>query len=143
MRKCDCLQPGCPYCDPLNSIKDINQQLIIMLNINSMLDRRKDFLEGDINILIKYDKEIITNLQKSFKELTFEYIVETLTELGQAPSVLYDDNGNFAVNGTGFQNVAYGNETEDMEMTFFVEKKYWKPTMREALHYYLFDEDDE
>ena len=112
--------------------------------INSMIEKRKEFfVDKQLKILLKYDKEITEILQKSFKELPFEYIVETLTEIGQAPNILYDDNGNFAVTGNGFQNVAYGDEPEDMEMSFWIEKKYWKPTLREALHHYLFDEDED
>jgi len=29
------------------------------------------------------------------------------------------------------------NEAIDMDMTFIVEKKYWKDSMRDALNYYL------
>ena len=63
-------------------------------------------------------------------------MIESLTKLGEAPNILYDDNGNFAVTGTGFQSVSM-DEISDVTMSFFVLKEHWFKTIREALKYYL------
>lgn len=67
--------------------------------------------------------------------LTIDFIIEELTHLGQAPSIVYNDHGYFAVTGDGVQNVVF--EPSDITITHFVEKDMWKPTIREALEYYL------
>ena len=72
--------------------------------------------------------------------LPFEFIIEELTKLGQAPCLLYDDNGHFAVSGDGFQSVAL-EEAIDMEMSHFIEKEAWKDSIRQALDYYLDNEE--
>jgi hypothetical protein len=81
--------------------------------------------------------EILLNLLKYRNDLPFEFIFEELTKLGHAPNLLYNDNGKFAITGNGFQSVVTGDEVEDVEMQFFIEKDYWKKTIREALNHYL------
>lgn len=71
------------------------------------------------------------------KTLSFEFIIEELTKLGQAPCLLYDDNGHFAVVGSGFQSLPSGDDTEDITSSFIVEKELWFDTIREALTHYL------
>ena len=84
----------------------------------------------------------IQDLIKSGRyELPFEFIIEELTKLGDAPCIFYDDNGHFAISGDGYCSVSL--EVDDWEGTFFVEKSMWKDSMREALDYYLDYEDDE
>lgn len=149
MKNCDCHQPDCSYCNAIpDSIYNIlvineNTKISAEILINNILEKRKDYLEDkDLKVLLKYDEEIISHLKSNFEFLSFEYIIETLTHLGQAPNVLYDDNGNFAVLSSGYQSVCFGDDPMDAEMTFFVEKKFWFPTMREALNYYLSYEED-
>jgi hypothetical protein len=69
-------------------------------------------------------------------DLPFEFIIEELTKLGQAPCLLYDDDGRFAVSADGFQDLSTEGGS-DINMICFVEKEQWKPTVREALNYYL------
>jgi hypothetical protein len=89
----------------------------------------------------EYAAEICKLLKENFENLKFEFILEQLANLGDAPSVLYDDNGNWAISGDGFASVSL--EIADWEGTFFVEKECWKETPREALRYYLFNDDEE
>ena len=91
--------------------------------------------------------EIFDRLKAWRYNLPYEFIIEELTKLGQAPCILYDDEGHFAITGDGFQNVVMG-EATDVEIVHFVEKELWKDTMRGALDYYLDvylkdDEDEE
>lgn len=81
--------------------------------------------------------EIYNTIKDNQDSLEVDFIIESLTELGSAPNILYDDNGNFAVVGDGFQTVSYGNEPVDIEMSFFIEKDKWKKTIREAIKIYL------
>jgi len=72
--------------------------------------------------------------------LPVEFILEELSKLGQAPCLLYDDEGHWAVAGDGIQPVTIGDPIE-MEMTHFIEKDMWKDTIREAINQYLTEED--
>jgi hypothetical protein len=92
---------------------------------------------------VNYDHEIdqlgsqISNLLKKWRDfLSFEFILVELTKLGQSPSLLYDDNGHFALYGDGIQTVSTGDST-DVKMAFWVPKQFWKETPRLALEHYL------
>ena len=84
--------------------------------------------------------KILRNILEYRDKLSFEFIFEELTNIGWAPCLLYDDNGNFAISGDGMQSISL--EPEDTEMYLFVKKEAWKSSIREALNYYL-DKDDE
>lgn len=81
-------------------------------------------------------EEIVDRIKSWRQDLPIEFILEELTQLGWAPCLLYDDEGHWAISGEGFQEVALGDPI-DMHLTHFVEKKMWKDTIREALNYYL------
>ena len=76
-------------------------------------------------------------LNNNQDELNIEFIIEELTKLGLAPSLLYDDNGNFAICDNGVQTLSYKDEPCDVEIIHFIEKNKWKSTIREALKYYF------
>lgn len=88
----------------------------------------------------KLSEQIINKIRKDKDLLDVDFIIERLTELGDAPSILYDDNGNFAVESSGVQTVPIG-EVTNIEMGFLIEKDSWFPTIRKALYYYLEQED--
>jgi hypothetical protein len=49
-------------------------------------------------------------------------------------ALISDDFGNWAVSGTGMQNVPEKpGEPSDIESVFFVEADEWKPSIREAI----------
>jgi len=75
-------------------------------------------------------------------QLPFDFSMEELSKLGQCPNLLNDDNGNWAVTSDGYQNVVAGDNPEDVETHFFVEAKNWKKTPKEALKYYLTEEEE-
>jgi hypothetical protein len=80
--------------------------------------------------------EILDRIKSWRNSLSVEFILEELSKLGEAPSLLYDDEGHWAVSGEGFQNVVIGDPI-DVHMNIFVEKDMWKDTIREAINYYL------
>jgi len=124
--------------------------------INDLSDKRYSFIKmredsyNEVDNSYTYNPheidmlgdEIMNRLLEWKDDLTFEFIFEHLTKLGQAPNLLYDDDGRFAITGDGFQNVVSGDEADDMEFQFWVEKKHWKKTIREALDHYLLYEED-
>lgn len=79
--------------------------------------------------------EILKYIKLYRNNLTFEFIFDELTKLGQAPNLVYDDNGNFAITSAGIQEVT--TELSDLAITSLVTKEQWKPTIREALDHYL------
>ena len=80
---------------------------------------------------------ILNKINEHRDTLQVDFIIEQLTKLGQAPNVLYDDDGRFAVISDGFQTLVLGDEADDVEFQFNVEAKYFKKTIREALYFYL------
>jgi len=99
-------------------------------------DRTKDEKKID-ELAVEIEKYIKFN----FEQLSFDFVMEQLANLGQCPCLLNDDNGHWAVTGDAYQNVVSGDEPEDVETSFFVEAKYWKKTPREALNFYLNEEE--
>lgn len=93
------------------------------------------------NEIDKLADEILKYLKVWRRALPFEFIFEELTKLGWAPCLLYDDNGNFAISDEGMQSIS--EDPNDQELFHFIKKDQWKPTIREALDYYLDEEDDE
>jgi len=84
---------------------------------------------------------ILDLLKLHHADLPVEFVIEELTKLGQAPSILYDDNGHFAITSDGIQSISV--EPDDCEMYFYASKNMWKPTIRKALEYYLMHDDSE
>lgn len=86
--------------------------------------------------------EIFKYIKLWKRSLPFEFIFEELTKLGHAPSLLYDDDGRFAIVSDGYQTVPIG-EATDVEMGHLVKKERWKDSIREALDDYLNNDEDE
>ena len=88
----------------------------------------------EIDIIAKQIEEAL----RKYKELLdIDFIIESLTELGDAPSILYDDNGHFAISSGCIQSVCMEDEPEDFTISHFVEKGMFRDTIREALYKYL------
>jgi len=94
-----------------------------------------DYDSKEIDVL---GVKIHSMLNEHKEELPVDFIIEELTKLGHAPCLMYDDNGNFAVTGDGFQELS-DDDTCDMSIYTFIKKEQWKPTVREALYDYLKD----
>lgn len=87
--------------------------------------------------VVQLGKNIFSALVDNFDTLSCDFILESLTELGYAPSLLYDDNGRWAVVHDGTQPVVTGNKRLEGTMAFFCEKEQWFKTIRAALKFYL------
>jgi hypothetical protein len=112
-----------------------------LTEINNLIQERYHLISNN-----EYNKEIeaqlgkngdmaISLIQQNKDVLSFEFILESLTHLGYVPSLVYDDNGNFAVCSASFSSVSL--TPADATITHFVEKDEWKGTIREALNSYL------
>lgn len=62
--------------------------------------------------------------------------LETLADNGYCPNLLNDDNGNWALTFSGFQSLRL-KDTDDYEGSFFVEARFWKPDLIDAVIYAL------
>ena len=108
-------------------------ELSVMIGMrDKILDINYDDKEADV-----LEQKILTVIKTDFDELPIEFIIETLTKLGQGPNLVYDDNGNFAVSGNAFQPVVVDAEKIEGGITVFVEAQQWKETIRLALKFYL------
>lgn len=97
----------------------------------------------DDGIMKKYDaneKLILAELSNKFDKLSVDFMLETLTHLGWAPCVIYDDDGNWAISGDGFSNVRMSSK-DDFQISNSIEAKFFKPTIRKALKFYLLNND--
>lgn len=57
---------------------------------------------------------------------------------GACPGLVNDDNGHWAVSGSGMQSVPMGDEPIDViQTTFYIEAAQWEPSIREAIEKYL------
>jgi hypothetical protein len=111
--------------------------------INDWIKERKKIINRKGSNDARVDElaeQIVAGLRKNFKSLECDFILESMTELGAAPSVLYDDNGMWAVIADGTQPMVGGNDRLEghIGMTFFAEKEQWHNTIRKALKHYLF-----
>lgn len=61
----------------------------------------------------------------------------------KVPGLVNDDNGHWAVSDRGMQNVVCGDEPSDVQTSFFIEAKYWRPTIRAAIELYLDESEQE
>lgn len=97
----------------------------------------------EIQKIDELGKEIFKYIKSYFDFLSVDFILEELSKIGMCPSLIYDDNGHWAIATDGFQNVASGDEPQDMEIIHYnIEAKYWKNTVREALLFFI-NKDDE
>ncbi len=74
------------------------------------------------------------------ESLPVEFILESLTSLGAAPSLIYDDNAHWTVGGDGHQSMIF-DEDRSKETIFnagwIVPPNRWRKSIREAVRDYL------
>jgi hypothetical protein len=107
--------------------------------IKDLLKQRDNLLKKDYNSkeADRIESDITRQLKEQFNNYPCDFILETLTHFGQAPNVVYDDNGLFAVSSLGYQPVVAGRQKIEGSLSVFVKKSMWKKTIRDALWYYL------
>lgn len=105
-------------------------------------DEVEDYTIEEPKEIDELGDEILKYIKLWKRSLPFEFIFEELTKLGHAPSLLYDDDGRFAIVSDGYQTVPIG-EATDVEMGHLVKKERWKDSIRGALDDYLNNDEEE
>jgi len=82
-------------------------------------------------------------LTENVETLPFDFILHHLSRLGFAIAVINDDNGHWAVVADGYQSISDGDDPVDVDTHFWISARHWKSTLREALKFFLEDDDDE
>lgn len=103
---------------------------------------------GDYNVnvddkLDEFENKIYTLLTEYHNALPVDFVLEELTKLGHCPSLVYDDNGHWAIVTDGYQNVPESDKPENIHITHYVDKSEWFDTINEALSDYFIDKYDE
>jgi len=119
--------------DKLFEINKINQKRELLL-------AKEEYSDEEDKQIDDYANQILEIIKKNFDTIPFDFIMHQLSFLGQAPNLVYDDNGHWAVTSDGFQSIPSGDEPADVELFFFIEAKYWKKTPKEALKHYIFED---
>jgi hypothetical protein len=120
-------------------IKPVKAKKLTPFKIKSLLNER-DFIYRIDNESKKVDdiqKTISEAIRYNFNEYDVDFIIETWTRFGSSLSVIYDDNGFFAVTGDGVQQAVYGKQRIEGNFTVYVRKHQWKKTIREALELFI------
>jgi len=120
--------------------------------ISSLLHTRngiwEKYQESWVESAMKYSEEepkeidilgeqVLSLLKSNSAVLDIDFILESLSKLGHAPNLLYDDNGNWALTSDGVQTIPIEDDTNDIDLSFWVEKSLWKGSIREAVDHYL------
>lgn len=109
--------------------------------IDSYLDERDDLLKKGGKVSNKKADEIEKHIRHTIKHYFWVYpvdfVIETYTRFGAAPQLVYDDNGLFAVSSAGLFPVVYGKQKINGTLFVKVNKAMWKPTIREALKFWI------
>lgn len=110
--------------------------------LQKLIKERNRITEKTIKENKVKDEEYVENGQKilklineNFNKFDVDLILEALTHLGMAPCVVYDDDGYWAIDDEGMSNIR--EEDGDFEYSTYVPGKRFKPTIREALKFYL------
>jgi hypothetical protein len=116
------------------------QLLELVAKRNALLKKRRTKKnESQVDELAERIWDIIIAYHKG---LSIENIIESITSLGGAPSILYDDNGHFTIGEDGSQNLpTFDDDWETKDTTFqaewWIKPGMWKNTIREALEEYI------
>lgn len=111
--------------------------------LRRLYELRSTICDEDEAALETNRQQIVETVTKHRDELTFEVLFESLTTIGYAPALVFDDDGNFAVTCAGFStvNTRYSADDRDDEtvITTDIGSGRWRPTVRDAL-YVMLDE---
>jgi len=81
-------------------------------------------------------KEMLNCIIADFPSTDVDITLERLTEIGHCPSLVYDDNGHWAIGYNGTFSVRHSPDA-DYKGSVYIETECFKPTIREAVEYYI------
>ena len=76
-------------------------------------------------------------IDENFDNIFIEDILTATDHCGIAPCLINNDNGTWAITGTGAQNISIDSDEWDFEGTFFVEEGEWRDTVRGAVRAFI------
>lgn len=85
----------------------------------------------------EFEDKIYNLLREFHNALPFDFVLEELTKLGHCPSLIYDDNGHWAIVTDGYQNVPESDKPDNIHITHYVYKEEWFDTINEAIVNYF------
>lgn len=111
----------------------------IKMKIRKMVNLRKELYEknSEDKEVDRLARRIHKELLKNFRDLNVDLVLQTLDRLGNAPNLVNDDNGRWAVSSDGYQQVVTGTQRLDSTTVIIPKRAYWKTTIRAAVLYYL------
>lgn len=108
-------------------------------HVRRLMQERQALVDKDLvdspeaDVLMDRIRECVV---MGWRSLTVETIFEAVTSIGASPSLLYDDNGRFAVLSEGYQR-AYLSGHGNFEGKWLGGIDSWQPTVREAVGVYV------
>lgn len=108
--------------------------------ISKLVDERNQILREDneSDRADEIEKRITHDLRENFDQFPIDFILETLSHFGQAPNLVYDDNGNWAISCEGMSPVAFDDKKIEGVLNVFVKEDQWFDTIRKAVRHHLF-----
>lgn len=107
---------------------------------NNTWDEEKSEYSNEYYKEYDNNRDLILNLIKeNLEALSFEDILEAYSHTGGAPCLIYDDNGNWAITTEGYQSISLEDEPQDLQSSFLVEARFFKPNIRDAVKYWFDD----
>lgn len=116
----------------------INERKVLIEARNKTYNNKLHKYEDDYNDEFRSNENAIyTFIDKNFDDILIEDILNATDHCGLAPCLINNDNGMWAITGTGMQNISIDSDAWDFEGSFFVEKDEWRDTVREAVRSFI------
>jgi hypothetical protein len=124
-------------------INNKGTEMDIKKELNTLIKERNKLLSKlgvgetkDKELSKKIDKignTIFGIIYKNKKTIDVGLCLESLSHLGHDPSIVYDDNGHWAVPKISTSNFCLDKDIYDMDITFFIEESEWRNNIRDAM----------
>jgi len=114
----------------MKEIEDLISRRSVIIDINEEKECEDD------TVVDQLAKEILTKIYDNRDNLAVDFILESLTHLGWAPCLIYDDNGHWAISEDGVSSVSM-KENDDTYISHHSEQSDFRDTIREAVNHYL------
>jgi hypothetical protein len=112
-----------------NKIK--NRQSFLNIYENSWNEDKDDYDIDEPKEIDELGDEILNLLKTNHENLPVDFVLESLIHLGFDVSLIYDNNGHFAIPTSSYGSVS--SKISDYSSTYFVEKEECGSTIKEAI----------
>jgi len=112
----------------MKEIKDLISKRYLLLERNE-----DEECPEEMKIIDNIALEVINKLFENRDNLPVDFILESLTDLGFSPCLIFDDDGHWAVDCNGISTV----KSQGVSMINNVSEKLFKESIREAIKHFL------